>query len=136
MSIKQLANLDDATARLLSETAGMLLCAGRDVHVYHLLSADHAEHVVLGEVYELCISAADRISEESLGSDCVLHVDALQATTYVNNALAPYDYLTQMLLRLRGTLSAVGPDVPISNTIADLIGQFTQKRFLLKLTAT
>ncbi len=135
MTIRCLSSIDDDTSRVLSEASGLLLSAARDFHVFHLLSANHAEHVVLGDIYNLCTTSADKLAEQTRGHGYTLHLDRLNGT-YVDAAVAPSDYLFQVLTRLTSYSMALNPQLPVANTLTDVIASLSQQRTLLMMTNT
>lgn len=133
MVIRAASNLDDPVAQDLSSIVGMLLTASQDLHVQHLLSNKHSEHVVLKDIYELCADLADSIAEEVGGSDTPL-IQSLLNTSSITNAASPLDYVTRLLGELTMRLSRLPTDLSVHNTVTDAISQLTQKRYLLRLT--
>lgn len=93
------------------------------LHVQHLLAQRHSQHVVLNDTYELASDAADKIAEQMMGAGIPFALPQQDTITLIEGMITE-------LTEVKETLEYY-PE--LVNTIEEVIGQFRQKVYLLKM---
>lgn len=100
-----------------------LLSLRTALHVQHLMARRHSQHVVLNDTYELASDAADKIAEQMMGAGIPFGIAQQDPIALIENMLG-------QLTEAKETLEYY-PE--LVNTIDEVIGQFRQKVYLLKM---
>lgn len=122
--------------KLVLEVVATLFFANHYFHVAHLQARDHSVHVVLGDIYALCDSSADRLFEEQAGRGFNLSALSVQTPpspaflTQSVDALHSVDTLLQYLSDTSDTVQ----DSQLRSTLEDIRGSLYRQRYLLSLT--
>lgn len=93
------------------------------LHLQHLLAQKHSQHVVLNEAYDLAEDAADRIAEQMMGAGIPFGLSQQD----------PIAAIEEVLAELTAAKETLDYYPELVNTLDDLIGQFRQKVYLLKM---
>lgn len=123
-----------ANTDVLSVAVGSLLNAGRDLHLFHLMTDVYAVHVVLKDIYELCIESGDRLAEEALGSGTRLNPSVTQSAAV--SGRDPCTYVFSLMQALEACRLRLDQSSAHANTLADISGRLQQQNFLLRMAST
>lgn len=108
-----------------------LLAAGLTFHIRHLEAKNHAEHVVLGNVYNDAITMGDELLEQLIGVEpTILETVRYQVPVSVEGAS---DAALAALVHALESAALQTTDSAVQNKLQEYVAAFRRHQFLLEL---